>query len=106
MKKMIVVYIVCKNNREAKTIGTALVKEKLAACVNILDGIQSIYRWKGKVEQAKETLLLAKTTSSLFSPLSKKVKELHSYDLPCILRLEISGGEGAYLQWLLQSVSV
>ena len=104
MSKIIFVYIVCKNKAEAKKIGSSLVKERLAACVNILDSMNSIYRWKGKIEHAKEVVLIAKTTQQLFAKLSAKVKSLHSYSIPCIVSLDIVKGDKEYFKWLEESV--
>lgn len=104
MSKITLVYIVTKNKSEAKKIGKALLQEGLAACVNILDGMQSMYRWKGKIEEARETVLIAKTTRKLFSKLSKKVKVIHSYEVPCILQIPVTDGNKEYVNWLLETL--
>ena len=104
MSKIIFSYIVCKNKSEAKRIGKALLQDRLAACVNIFDKMESMYWWKGKFESAKETVLIAKTTKKLFPALSREVKAIHSYDVPCILQLEVSDGNKEYLNWLLESL--
>ena len=104
MKKIIFAYITAKNKSEAKKIGKALVKERLCACVNIFPEMNSIYWWKGKIENANEAVLIAKTTKQLFSKLSARVKELHSYECPCILQLEVTDGNKEYMNWLLESV--
>lgn len=100
------VYITTKDRAEAKTIGSALVQEKLAACVNIIDGMESLYWWEGNVESDKETILIAKTTDEQIETLTDRVKELHSYDVPCVISLPISDSEGNsdYLNWLRDSV--
>ena len=98
-------YIVCKNKSEAKKIGKALLESRLAACVNIFDKMESMYWWKGKIESAHETVLIAKTTKKIFLKLSKKVKSLHSYFVPCILQLEIKDGNKEYVKWLIDNVS-
>lgn len=100
------VYITTENQKEAREIGAALVQEKLAACVNIIDGMESLYRWKGKVESDSECILIAKTTLSNIAPLTERVKELHSYEVPCIITFTISEQEGnsEYLDWLVDSV--
>jgi periplasmic divalent cation tolerance protein len=102
--KIIFAYITCKNKSEAKKIGSILVKERLCACVNIFPEMNSIYWWKGKMEEANELVLIAKTTKSLFKKLSSRVKELHSYDCPCILEIEIGRGNKEYVDWLLENI--
>lgn len=100
------VYITTKNRKEAKNIGSTLVKEKLAACANIIDNMESIYEWKGKIESDKECILIAKTTYGNVSDLTKRVKELHSYEVPCVVSINLSEQEGneEYLDWLENSV--
>ena len=98
-------YIVCKNRAEAKKIGKALLQERFAACVNIFDNMSSMYWWQGKsdsyrIEEANETVLIAKTTKKLFSKLSEKVKSLHSYSVPCILQIPVTNGNKEYVYWL------
>ncbi len=99
----IFVYITTKNKKEAEKIGRVLVKEKLAACVNIIGNINSIYRWKGKVEEDKEVILIAKTKNNLLAELIKKVKALHSYKCPDIVALPIKGGSKDYLKWISEN---
>lgn len=100
------VYITTGNREEARKIGEKLVQEQLAACANIIDGMESIYRWKDKVESDKECILIAKTTYSNVGRLTKRVKELHSYDVPCIISFNLAEQEGneEYLDWLSDSV--
>ena len=100
------VYITTKDRDEARKIGEELVKSKFVACVNIIDGMESIYRWEGEVVTEAECILIAKTTHSNVSRLTKKVKELHSYDVPCIISINLAEQEGneEYLNWLLTSV--
>ncbi len=94
------VYMTCADKAEAETIGAALVEQRLAACVNILDGMTSMYWWEGKVETAQEVVLIAKTRAGLIVDLTKKVKELHSYDVPCIISMDIEGGNRDFIQWI------
>jgi len=94
------VYITVSSREEAVMIGERLVEEELAACVNVINGIFSIYRWQGKIEKAEETAMIVKTVQSLVSPLSDRVKDLHSYDCPCIVSLPIDGGNQEFLAWI------
>lgn len=100
----IVVYITAPNEEEAAVIAKTLVGEKLAACVNIVKGLRSIYRWKDAIEDDTEVLMIAKTQKGLFGSLSAKVRELHSYTVPEIIALPIIEGSEDYLKWLNTSV--
>lgn len=99
------VYITTKNKKEAKTIGKALVEKRLAACVNIIDGMESIYRWEGEIEEAKECVLIAKTPYHNVKELTDQVLEMHSYDCPCIISLQLTEQEGnqEYQHWILKN---
>lgn len=99
-------YVTTKDRDEARKIGSVIVEEKLAACANIIDGMESVYHWKGKVETGKECVLIFKTTYSNVSKLTKRVKELHSYDVPCVISLNLAEQEGNkdYLNWIINSV--
>jgi len=90
---------------EAKKIAHALVDRRLAACVNIVSGIESIYRWQGKVEEASEWLLLIKTKAELFEQVRDAIQQLHSYDLPECIMLDVTGGSVPYLDWISESVA-
>ncbi len=96
----IVVLVTAPSAEEGAKIARALVEEKLAACVNILSGVRSVYRWEGKVEDGPEVLLVAKTRESLFGELDKRVRDLHPYSVPEVIALPISKGSEAYLAWL------
>jgi len=98
------VYMTASSNNEAQKIGKALVESRLAACVNILNNMQSIYRWEEKVQEDAEVVLIAKTTDSLVSELIDKVKSLHSYDCPCIVSLPVSDGYPPFLDWVRAEV--
>ena len=89
---------------EARRIAEALVERKLAACVNIVSRVESIYRWKGKKEEAEEWLLLIKTTAAAFERVRDAIVEVHSYELPECLCLAVEDGSPEYLQWLEDSV--
>ena len=99
----IVVLITAPKEEDAVVIARALVEQKLAACVNIVGNIRSIYSWQGKIEDASEVLMIAKTQQIHFDALSKKVKELHSYDVPEIIALPILKGSVDYLEWIKES---
>jgi periplasmic divalent cation tolerance protein len=90
---------------EARSIAQALVERRLAACVNIVTQIESVYRWKGKVEHATEWLLVIKTQAGAFTRLRDAIKELHSYELPECLLLEVDAGGQEYLNWISESTS-
>ncbi|PWT86938.1 MAG: divalent-cation tolerance protein CutA [Proteobacteria bacterium] len=99
------VLVTCDKLREARRIAGRVVGQKLAACVNLLPGpVESIYRWQGKVEKAREWLLVIKTTQRRLPALEKEVKRLHSYDVPEFIVLPIDSGSKDYLGWLARSV--
>jgi len=89
---------------DAQRIARALVEERVAACVNIVPGITSIYRWKGAVEQEAELLLVIKTTGERVEQLKARLLQLHPYELPEVVVIPIGGGHGAYLEWIAQQV--
>jgi periplasmic divalent cation tolerance protein len=100
-----VVLVTCANTAEAKRIARAVVEERLAACVNILPGaVTSIYRWKGKVETARERLLIIKTSRKRLAKVQATVERLHSYEVPEFIALPILAGSRAYLDWLEENV--
>lgn len=96
----VLVYITAESAEQAERIGRTLVEERLAACVNILPGMRSIYHWQGAIETASETVLLAKTRQSLAEALVARVTALHSYDTPCAVVLPITGGLPDFLSWI------
>ncbi len=102
MEEHIVVLITASNEDEAAKIAGELVGGRLAACVNIIRNIRSIYRWQGKMEDEGEVLMVAKTRGDLFENLQKKVKELHSYSVPEIIALPVICGSEDYLKWLAE----
>lgn len=89
---------------DAERIARALVEERVAACVNIVPGVTSIYRWKGAVEQEGEVLLVIKTMAAQLDALKARLLELHPYELPEVVVLPIGGGHGAYLEWIAEQV--
>ncbi len=97
-----VVYITCANIEEAKKIGREIVEKRFAACANIIDKIESFYWWEGKLQEDKEALIIAKTKSSLVNELIKKVKDIHSYECPCIVTLPVLEGNTDFLEWIIE----
>ena len=105
MTNKIVVLVTCSSLKEGRRIARALVEARLAACVNVLQSrVESIYRWKGRVDTAKEFLLIVKTSRARFAALETTVKRLHSYDVPEIIALPIEKVSRDYLAWLAESV--
>ncbi len=96
----LVIFVTVGDMGEAETISKTLVFEKLAACVNIVDKIRSVYCWEGKVKDDSEYLLIIKSTSVNFEMLERRIKELHSYQIPEIIALPIVKGSKDYLNWL------
>ncbi len=92
------------SNEDAQKIARALVERSLAACVNITQPIESVYRWKGAVETAQEWLLIIKTTEAMFEAVRKAISELHSYELPECIMLSIEDGSAEYLNWIAENV--
>lgn len=105
MTDKIIVLVTCGSAGEARLIARALVERRLAACGNVFEApVRSIYRWKGKIESAKEYLLIIKTSRRRLEALEEEVKRLHSYDVPEIIALPIVSGSTDYLKWLSESV--
>ena len=105
MTDAIVIFVTAGSEAEAETIAKMLVAEQLAACVNILSPIRSIYRWEGKLADDREWLLVIKTRAERFSSVEARVKALHSYQVPEVIALPIVQGSGEYLRWLGEKVS-
>jgi periplasmic divalent cation tolerance protein len=102
----IVVFLTAANGEEATRLAEMLVGAHLAACVQILPEIESVYRWQGKIERNSEVLLLAKTTRGNFDELEREVRALHSYDTPEIIAVPVLIGSGPYLEWLIQATNL
>lgn len=100
MTDKIVVITSCETNEQAEAIAEALVSSRLAACVQVLPGMQSTYRWKGAVERSSELLLLIKTRRDLSEKLQRELERLHPYDLPEIIALPVVDGLDRYLDWV------
>jgi periplasmic divalent cation tolerance protein len=103
--EVVLVLTTVADDASAETIARALVEERLAACVNLLPPMVSIYRWKGSVERDTERQLVMKTTRALVPKLERRLKELHSYELPEFIVLDVAGGSDAYLAWVTTSLT-
>ena len=101
MERAVFVYTTYPSIVEAEKAGRALINRKVAACVNILPGMISLYRWEGKVERGEEVVMIIKTRASLAEPVRAAVKEMHSYTTPAILVLPLESVDANYLEWLL-----
>ncbi len=99
----IVLLVTAPDEENAAMIGRTLVEERLAACANIVKAVRSIYRWKGEIFDERECLLVIKTASDRFPQLEKRVREMHPYETPEIIALEISEGSGPYLKWIAEN---
>ncbi len=104
MTDKIVVLSTCASSEEAERIARTLVEKKLAACVNILPVVRSIYRWKGAIEDDQETLLLIKTSRALFGDLRVEIQKLHSYEVPEAIAIPIVDGLERYLKWMADAL--
>jgi len=94
------VYMTCATAQEAEDIGRVLVERRLAACVNILGAVRSLYWWQGRVERGDEVALVAKTRAELVPELTEAVRAMHGYDVPCVAALPIEGGNPDFLAWI------
>jgi periplasmic divalent cation tolerance protein len=99
----VLIFVTANSEEEGTSIARALVDSRLAACVNIISGLRSIYRWKGKVWDEGEILLLIKTRAALFERVETKIREIHSYEVPEIISIPITRGSKSYLDWLQES---
>ena len=102
MSETSIVFVTAGSEEEAARIGQTLVEEHLAACANLVPNIRSIYRWKGKICDEREILIIIKTRTSKFEALQKRVKELHSYEVPEIVSIPLARGLPQYLDWVLE----
>ena len=103
--QQILVFTTCPDAATARRIADALVEQGLAACVNILPGLQSVYRWQGKIEHDDELLLIIKTQRDCYPALEAAILALHPYELPEIVTVPLDGGLPAYLDWINSSTS-
>lgn len=100
MTDKIVVLTTCETAQEAESIARRLVESRLAACVNILGGVRSVYRWKDAVESAEELLLVIKTSRALLPEVQAAIEKIHTYELPECLAIQVVDGSERYLEWL------
>ena len=100
MSEHCVVLVTCPDRKTGEDIAGTLVEENLAACANLVDGVTSIYRWKGKIEHDAEMLLILKSRRAHFSLLEARVRELHPYDVPEIIAMDVVAGSRPYLEWI------
>lgn len=100
MTDKIVVLSTCSSREEAERVARQLVDRRVAACVNIVGGVRSVYRWQGKVEDSEEILLLIKSTRALFAELKEALAAAHSYEVPEVIALPVVDGSAAYLAWM------
>ena len=102
----LVVLVTCPSRAVGRRIARAVVTQRLAACVNLLPGVESTFRWEGKIDRSREALLLIKTTSRRFAQLTRALTRLHPYAVPEIIALPVTAGAAPYLRWLSQSVAL
>jgi len=100
LEDFIVILVTASSEEEAKKIAFSLVEKRVAACVNLIKDIESIYRWKGKISDEKEVLILIKTRKKLYKSVEEEIKKLHSYEVPEIIALPIISGSKDYLYWM------
>lgn len=100
MAEPVILYITVPNREEGVALGRMLVDENLAACANVIDGLTSIFRWEGKVQEDAEALLVAKTERALVDPATDLIKMEHSYDCPCVVAIPIVGGNQQFMDWI------
>jgi periplasmic divalent cation tolerance protein len=103
-ESILLVYCAVSNQDEANAIARTLVEKSLAACCNVIPMVNSIYCWKGEVEEAKESLILIKTTQKKYEQLEKEIKMIHSYSVPEIIATKIETGSSAYVDWVIECV--
>lgn len=103
--EIILVFVTVPGLREGRLISRAVLTSRLAACVNVIPGIQSMYQWKGKIVQEKEALLVLKTTRARYQKLEQKIKQLHSYEVPEVIAIPLICGSSQYIGWVMREVA-
>lgn len=97
---VMMVYVTAPSRAEALQLGRALVEARLAACANVLEGMTAIYHWQGKLQEDDEAVVILKTTADRLEDLTARLRDLHSYDLPCVVAWKIDSGHAPYLDWV------
>ncbi|MFN0100741.1 MAG: divalent-cation tolerance protein CutA [Bryobacteraceae bacterium] len=100
MTDKVIVFSTCPSREEAKRIAKGLVEERLAACVNVIDGVESVYRWQGSVQESDEVMLVVKSRRDLLGRLQERLANMHSYEVPEAIAIPVVDGLPAYLEWL------
>lgn len=103
--RVLVVLVTGPDRESLEQLGRAVVSERLAACANVLDGVRSIYRWEGEVQEDSEALAIIKTTRARVAELEQRVRSLHPYEEPEFLAIEVSAGSRSYMDWVVDSVA-
>jgi len=102
----VLVYMTASDKQEAEKVGQALIEARLAACVNVIDSMQSMFFWQGSVQKENEAVLIAKTKVGLVSELTRKVQSVHSYDCPCVIAVPVIDGNPEFLQWIQEETNL
>ena len=97
-----IVLVTAPSSDEATRLARTLVEERLAACVNVLPGLTSVYRWEGSIEEADESLMIVKTSEERVQTLERRIVELHPYDVPEVVTLDVASGHAPYLAWVAE----
>ena len=105
VEQVLVIFVTAASRKEAVKIGKRMVSAKLAACANIIPGVQSIYRWKGKIAHARETLLILKSTKARYGELEEAIKMVHTYECPEIIALPVKKGLDQYVGWVCKETT-
>ena len=103
--EIIIVFVTVPGLREGSRISKAILTSRLAACVNVIPGVQSIYKWKGKIVQEKEAMLVLKTTRPRYRKLEQKIKQLHPYEVPEVIAIPLIFGSPQYIEWVTREVA-
>lgn len=106
MSKTVVIFVTANSIDEARKIGQKLVEENYVACCNIIQSVESIFKWQGKLNIEREVLMILKTKEDLFNTVEKRVKELHSYEVPEIIAIPITNGSKSYLDWIAKETEI
>jgi len=103
--RVVLIYTTCETPDEAKSVAHELVKRKLAACANIFPAMTAVFEWEGETQEGTETAMFVKTRTALAETVTAEIKRLHSYDVPAVAVLEVSGGNRAFLDWIAEETA-